>query len=54
MSEQAESPHVNPQVIRDEATTSSSETTLADVKQLGLWAAIGSFSYERIIPALFH
>jgi len=33
-------------VVRDEATAPPhSETTLADVKQLGLWAAVGSLSY---------
>jgi len=43
MSEQA--PQAEPKVIRDESTAPSSETTLADVKQLGLWSAIGSLSY---------
>src|SRR5580765_1371474 len=33
-------------VVRDEATVPpADETTLADVKQLGLWKAIGSLSY---------
>src|SRR5262245_17533351 len=47
MSEQANSPHTEPAlVIRDEATAPvPNETTLADVKQLGLWAAIASLSY---------
>src|SRR5262245_66641592 len=47
MSEQANSPDSEPTlVIRDEATAPvANETTLADVKQLGLWAAIASLSY---------
>src|SRR5438874_12962325 len=47
MSEPSNSPQPEPpKVVRDEATVSTAdETTLADVKQLGLWAAIASLSY---------
>src|ERR1043166_1664798 len=47
MSEPSNSPHAEPTlVIRDESTIPPpEETTLADVKQLGLWAAIASLSY---------
>src|SRR5439155_16426618 len=46
MSEPSNSPQPEPpKVIRDEATLSPAETTLSDVKQLGLWAAIASLSY---------
>src|SRR5436190_12029009 len=47
MSEKTNSPQSEPTlIIRDEATAPpASETTLADVKQLGLWAAIASLSY---------
>src|SRR5437763_2783689 len=47
MSEPSNSPQPEPpKVIRDEATLSpADETTLSDVKQLGLWAAIASLSY---------
>lgn len=47
MSEPSRSPQPEtPKVVRDEATVSAAdETTLADVKQLGLWAAIASLSY---------
>src|SRR5216684_7504505 len=46
MSDQPDLPKPEPTlVIRDEATAGVHETTLADVKQLGLWAAIGSLSY---------
>jgi len=34
-----------PLVIRDESTVPTDESTLSDVKQLGLWAAIASLSY---------
>src|SRR5216684_3559898 len=46
MSDQPDLPKPEPTlVIRDEATAGVHETTLADVKQLGLWAAIASLSY---------
>src|SRR5437016_12008509 len=47
MSEGSKTPQNEPTlVIRDEATVPpSDETTLEDVKQLGLWAAIASLSY---------
>ncbi len=39
-------PSNSPRIVRDEATTPPpNESTLSDVKQLGLWAAIGSLSY---------
>src|SRR5260221_9088370 len=34
-----------PLVIRDESTVPTDESTLSDVKQLGIWAAIASLSY---------
>src|ERR1041384_4366555 len=47
MNPPANSPEKEPTlVVRDEATVPpADETTLADVKQLGLWAAIASLSY---------
>src|SRR5213593_3990203 len=46
MSDQPNPPHAEPTlVVRDEATIPADETTLADVKQFGLWAAIASLSY---------
>src|SRR5437868_12090200 len=47
MKDTAHSPQDEPTlVIRDEATVPPPDaTTLADVKQLGLWAAIASLSY---------
>jgi MFS family permease len=46
MSDQPDAPQSEPTlVIRDEATVPTETTTLADVKQLGLWAAIASLSY---------
>src|SRR5436853_2410280 len=47
MSDHAHTPQNEPtRVVRDEATVPpADETTLADVKQLGLWAAIASLSY---------
>src|SRR3989475_10260037 len=47
MSDRPNSPQHEPTlVVRDEATVPPpDETTLADVKQLGLWAAIASLSY---------
>src|SRR5437764_185463 len=47
MSDSAGSPRSEPTlVVRDEATVPPpDETTLADVKQFGLWAAIASLSY---------
>src|SRR5215468_10082954 len=47
MNPSAHSPEKEPTlVVRDEATVPpSDETTLADVKQFGLWAAIASLSY---------
>src|SRR5437764_3600383 len=44
--ESTASPHEPaPLVIRDESTVPTDESTLSDVKQLGLWAAIASLSY---------
>ena len=46
MSDQPNSSQAEPTlVVRDEATIPADETTLADVKQFGLWAAIASLSY---------
>src|SRR3989442_13835917 len=46
MSDQPNPPHAEPTlVVRDEATIPADETTLGDVKQFGLWAAIASLSY---------
>jgi dipeptide/tripeptide permease len=47
MSDSSSSPQKATQVVRDEASVpvEYSETTLKDVKQFGLWAAIASLSY---------